>query len=270
MPRSRCVPAPHHCLSPLSRPGVSAMDDAATASHETESQQTDASEKQFAANRANAAHSTGPRTEEGKARSRLNALKHGLLATEAANFGVEGEPARRAFEGLSDRLEDYYRPHGPIEEILVQKIAIATWRLKRAMRFEARAIHQASLSEEESHRSWSSRHKGRRHPSRNKMRDWGIDGAPIPVDFQLMLLIRYESAINRDLYRAMNEIRKVRKERESFDQTNDEKLEASTDESGASDEQNYQTNPNPPSVNTEDGLEGRIEGESPPDIAPAG
>jgi len=241
------------------------MDDAVTASNENRP-----SEKQFAANRANAAHSTGPRTEEGKARSRLNALKHGLLATEAANFGVEGEPARRAFEGLSDRLEDYYRPHGPIEEILVQKIAIATWRLKRAMRFEARAIHQASLSEEESYRSWSSRHKGRRHPSRNKMRDWGIDGAPIPVDFQLMLLIRYESAINRDLYRAMNEIRKVRKERESFDQTNDEKLEASTDESGASDEQNYQTNPNPPSVNTEDGLEGRIEGESPPDTAPAG
>src|ERR1700721_1416166 len=107
------------------------MDDAVTASQENQ-----LSEKQFAANRANARHSTGPRTEEGKARSRLNALKHGLLASEAANFGVEGEPARKAFEGLSDRLENYYRPRGPIEEILVQKIAIATWRLNRLRRFE--------------------------------------------------------------------------------------------------------------------------------------
>jgi hypothetical protein len=153
------------------------MDDAVTASQENHP-----SEKQFAANRANAARSTGPRTEEGKARSRLNALKHGLLATEAANFGVEGEAARKTFEGLSDRLENYYRPRGPIEEILVQKIAIVTWRLKRVMRFEARAMHHASLSEEDSYRIWSARHKGRRHPSRNKMRDWGIDGALIPEE----------------------------------------------------------------------------------------
>jgi hypothetical protein len=241
------------------------MDDAATASHET-----DASEKQFAANRANAAHSTGPRTEEGKARSRLNALKHGLLASEAANFGVEGEPARRAFEDLSDRLEDYYRPRGPIEEILVQKIAIATWRLKRTMRFESRSTHDASLREAAGYKNWSNNHKGRRHPSIKNMRDWGLDGAPIPEDFKLALLIRYEGAINRDLYRAMNEIRKVRKERESFEEPKDEAIESPAADAGAFDEQNYQTNPNPPPVNGEDGLEARSEGESPPDSASSG
>ena len=36
------------------------------------------SEAQLAANRANATHSTGPRTEEGQKRSSLNAMKHGL------------------------------------------------------------------------------------------------------------------------------------------------------------------------------------------------
>ena len=39
-----------------------------------------ASEKQIEANRANAQHSTGPKTPAGKAISRLNALKHGLTA----------------------------------------------------------------------------------------------------------------------------------------------------------------------------------------------
>ncbi len=56
-----------------------------------------ASEAQIRANRENAARSTGPKTDEGKERSRANALKHGLtgggiVLPEADAAEVEARP----------------------------------------------------------------------------------------------------------------------------------------------------------------------------------
>ena len=52
------------------------------------------SERQKAANQANALHSTGPKTEEGKAAVRFNPLRHGLLARDVVLQKRTRTPAR--------------------------------------------------------------------------------------------------------------------------------------------------------------------------------
>ena len=91
-----------------------------------------ATQKQIEANRRNAQHSTGPRTPEGKAAVRFNALKHGLAAPHAL-LPTE-DPAD--FDALLRAFLDDLQPLGPIETSLVHKAADAWWRLRRARRYE--------------------------------------------------------------------------------------------------------------------------------------
>jgi len=94
------------------------------------------SPRKLAANQQNARRSTGPRTPAGKARVRHNALKHGLLAKEViVPLGDEYEK-RAEFYLLLDDLCQHYAPVGPIEAMLVDRIAVAYWRLRRATRAE--------------------------------------------------------------------------------------------------------------------------------------
>ena len=80
--------------------------------------------KRVLANRRNAQKSTGPRTPEGKARSKRNALKHGLLAKEiflACRFNPE---ARNEFETLLSQLQEAYAPANDPEAKLVERMAV--------------------------------------------------------------------------------------------------------------------------------------------------
>jgi hypothetical protein len=87
-----------------------------------------ASEKQVAANRRNAARSSGPKSTAGRQVVRLNALKHGL---QAEHVVIPGEDPEK-FEALRRGLGEQYQPVGSVEHGLVQRIACCTWRLRRA------------------------------------------------------------------------------------------------------------------------------------------
>jgi len=88
--------------------------------------------RQWATNRENAQKSTGPRTEEGKRRSRRNALRHGLTA-ETVIEGLEDSEDYRAFEATI--IADY-DPVTAVERELVLRLAALSWRIRRATGIE--------------------------------------------------------------------------------------------------------------------------------------
>jgi hypothetical protein len=94
------------------------------------------SQKRIDADRRNAQKSAGPRTPEGKNRSRFNGLKHGLTAKVPV---IPGEDAAVYQERL-DALIETCAPQNQVELELLGRLAATTWSLDRAARAEAAQI----------------------------------------------------------------------------------------------------------------------------------
>ena len=88
--------------------------------------------KQIHANQRNAVKSTGPRTDEGKGASKMNALKHGLMAREVLMPGESSED----FGNLRGMLHQEFEPVGSYEMFLVDELAGQFFRLFRVYRIE--------------------------------------------------------------------------------------------------------------------------------------
>ncbi len=83
-------------------------------------------------NKANAQHSTGPKTESGKQRSSLNALRHGLTG----QIIVLPSDDLKAYQRHVESFVAEYRPKGPTESNLVQILADTVWRQHRVAALE--------------------------------------------------------------------------------------------------------------------------------------
>src|SRR5205809_2367491 len=88
--------------------------------------------KQIEANRRNARRSPGPTSEEGKLRSRRNAVRHGLTA-ETVIGALEDAEDYKAFEAAI--IADY-DAQSAVERELVLRLASLLWRLRRATSME--------------------------------------------------------------------------------------------------------------------------------------
>ena len=104
------------------------------------------SEAKLAANRANAQKSTGPRSDEAKAVTRHNAVRHGLTGQAVL---LPTDDAVR-YQALCDAYQKELKPVGAFETILVQAIVDHDWRLARIPVLEASfyALGEFELADE--------------------------------------------------------------------------------------------------------------------------
>jgi hypothetical protein len=91
------------------------------------------------ASRKNGAKSRGPKTDEGKARSAQNALKHGMRAQK--HLMLPDEDAAE-FAELEAALVEELAPVGALQTVLARRVAVAAWRLARADRIEAELFEE--------------------------------------------------------------------------------------------------------------------------------
>ena len=83
-------------------------------------------------NRRNVLKSTGPRTPRGKAKASLNSMRHGFRSRDAL---LPGENSRDFFD-LLHRLCAEFSPATATQEILLDQMAVAYWKLARLQRIE--------------------------------------------------------------------------------------------------------------------------------------
>jgi hypothetical protein len=138
--------------------------------------------KQIAANRLNANKSTGPRSRNGKFRSRRNAVFHGLSAETVITVFENAEE----YEEFEKSLLAEYRPATTIAQTLVVRLASLLWRVRRATAIETglfeaqgRAIKTArtskTASEETQKASFEQPSLVPAHPDSNLTRPMGLE-----------------------------------------------------------------------------------------------
>jgi len=156
------------------------------------------SKRQIEANKKNAQLSTGPRTPEGRAAIRLNGVKHGLTAQTLV---LPGE-SKTEFENLLAALEAEHQPATPTEQILVAQLAMATWRMRRFYNMEAGFFSIRLLDTKD------------RYVNINHAECLGV-----VVDrsdtHTLTNLSRYEARLERSFYRALQELQRLRAQRQA-------------------------------------------------------
>jgi hypothetical protein len=98
------------------------------------------SPQKLAANRANAQHSTGPKTDAGKAKAAQNSWKHGVLANCLYPTNELRAQDANDFKLLYTGLWQHYSPVGFLEQQSLEKIAVLEQRLTRLLRYEQKVF----------------------------------------------------------------------------------------------------------------------------------
>jgi len=150
------------------------------------------------ANRENAQKSTGPKDTS---RTRLNAMKHGILSKEVL---MKGE-SKKALEELGKKLRLELTPQGELENILVDRIVSSTWRLRRAIRVERDYI-QAEYED--------GKYDDQNSVERPDNVAWNrVVFSELGQTSTWLNLLKYETAIEKQIYKALHELMRLQSAR---------------------------------------------------------
>lgn len=136
----------------------------------------------------------GVKTVEGKAISKLNPLKHGLLSKEVL---LKGED-KQSYSELSQSLIESLQPIGAIEEILADRIVANIWRLRRVLEVERTTMEWQKVHEIRSMHFDEKQDQIERNAIREML-----------INDDIEKLQRYETAIERGIYKAMHELQRI-------------------------------------------------------------
>jgi hypothetical protein len=161
-----------------------------------------ASQRQIAANRANAQKSTGPKTVPGRAAVRNNAVRHGLTADLVVLHSEDSGP----YDALLDDLRAHFNPQGPVESALVDQIAASQWRLRRAIGIEGGFFDLRQLKLEEELR------EDFQTVSNEASLAYAVHDDSRHAD-TLSKISRYHARIERSYYKALHELERLQTRR---------------------------------------------------------
>lgn len=195
--------------------------------------------------RINGAQSSGPISDEGKARSSQNALKQGLFSKR--RFIGDENPAE--FDTLVDSMAATHQPATPTEWLLIDRMAMARWRLGRLERAEAAQIESERnryrfATEPDKWERYGGRSLSMRLPqiSEEKLKAASADrdelierSMSVPADFDKF--VRLSAALNREFDSALRQLREEQTRRvDSLElQSTDQRRKSSGDPSASAD-----------------------------------
>ena len=197
-----------------------------------------ATQAQREASRRNGRRSNGPASESGKAKSSRNATRHGFLAKQL----VVSSEDQKLFDELRNAIYAHLRPVGELEELLVERIALCAWRLRRLGYTEASVFRyhvfnqQVTLARERVETFKKSIYDDLAALQDTVVTDKGQHAAALEAvekavakrDCEtfaiaflsaatgadtLVKLSRYEVAIERSFYRALHELQRLQEAR---------------------------------------------------------
>lgn len=155
--------------------------------------------KKITANRLNAKKSTGPKTSQGKKKSALNSIKHGLCSNILL-LPNENPMEWKSF--LNDIFETFH-PKNSFDSFLVENLAVLCWRKRRIIAAESEIYFRFRQKDQEKYSNEVSLY----HDQENtKVLNFGS----VYFSESLNVLSRYETSLDKAITRTLEQIKTLR------------------------------------------------------------